>query len=192
MCNNNTALVVLFFQHSSFFNNVKVTEYPFLKPCYSLLKTLNSWGENLFFWKWCFQMICWENLVRVLVHNSTRRHHRKSVFGAFGKYFTLIEFLKNSALHLRASHSSCFNISFCRANTRYLAWFEVMVNQSMLRVILTVKLGRNPVLKWKLLVISVNKCTCLDLLPFIPLRFRGGILRAWVLRPVRKIAKSDY
>ena len=59
--------------------------------------------------------------MRVPVRNSTRRRYRNSVFGAFGKYFSLIELLKSSALHLRASHSSCFSISFCHVNTRYLA-----------------------------------------------------------------------
>jgi hypothetical protein len=58
--------------------------------------------------------------VRVLVHNSTWGHYRNSVFGASGKYFTLMELLKNSALNLRASHSSCFSVNFCNVNTRYL------------------------------------------------------------------------
>jgi hypothetical protein len=82
--------------------------------------------------------------VRVLVHNSTRRHYHNLVFGESEKYFTFIELFKDSALKLSASHSSCFSINICHLNTRYLVWFGVMVSQSMLGIILMVKLGRNP------------------------------------------------
>jgi hypothetical protein len=82
-----------------------------------------------------------------LVHNSTRRHYHNSVFGASEKYFTFIELCKNLALNLRASHGRCFSINICHVNIRYLMRFGVMVSQSMLGIILMVKLGRNPNLK---------------------------------------------
>jgi len=74
------------------------------------------------------------------------------VFEASEKYFTFIELCKNLALNLRASHSSCLSINICHVNTRYLMRFGLMVSHSMLGIILMVKLGRNPNLKWRFLV----------------------------------------